>query len=156
MKKLLVFFVFMVSVATYATGVSELTEQEKARTASYVFKFELFLGCKEPFSLQNHPPKDRILFFEKWVQEDIDGMGNSEAAKLQKKRMTSLLNDIISLPNKDNRLAKWKNKDVEEIAQEITSDLRCIAQAAGITLTTDKQTSNQAVDSTKKARKIAN
>ena len=134
MKHLLIAVIIMTIATAHAAQTDDLTESDKARTASFVFKAELFLGCKQPFDMTEGSIPQRLAFVQKWLSEDINGIGESKAGKIQKVKMTAFLKDISSLSDPENKPKKWKNKDVVEIAEAINTDLRSIAQAADVTL----------------------
>jgi hypothetical protein len=145
MKTLTIFaLTVLLGAAAFASESKELTVSDKARTSSFVYKAELFLGCKEPFGMNQGPiPKERLDFVQTWLSEDVNGIGESEAGKAQKKRMTSFLENIAAMSDAELK-PEWKGKDVHEIAKLINADLLLIAQAAGVTLESDKETQNNA------------
>ena len=136
-------FTVMVGTRVFATELKQLTVPEKARTASFVYKAEMFLGCKQPFGMQQGViRKKRLDFVQAWLREDIDGIGESEAGKTQKKLMTAFLKNIAGLSETEPK-PKWKGKDVSEVATLISADLQRIAEAAGVALESDKKTQNK-------------
>jgi len=137
--------------AVQAAELAGLTMEEKARTASFAFKVELLLGCKEPLSVPTgDTPVVSAEFVKSWLREDIDGLGQSEEGKAQRERMEAFLDDLGFLFRKETP-AKWKGKTVEEIAKALIADIRGIARAAGVTLQCDKEASrNNATDRVKK------
>jgi len=97
MKKLTVLILAVVLTSSvYAAECGKLTIPERARTASFVFKAELFLACKAPFGIQQGElPVDHKAFIESWLNEDIKGMGTSNAGKAQTKRMEAVARSPI-------------------------------------------------------------
>lgn len=123
-----------------AAESNELSVPEKARTASFVFKAELFLGCKKPFEMSSGSiSKESEAFMKIWLNEDVAGLGESDIAKTQKKKMATLVEDLHFVFARDLVNPKWEDKDVGQIAELLTANLRSIASEAGVVLECDKE-----------------
>lgn len=123
-----------------AAESNELSVPERARTASFVFKAELFLGCKGPFEMPSgNVAKVSEAFMKRWLDEDVTGLGESDIAKTQKKKMAAFVEDLHFLFAGDVVNPKWEGKDVIQVAELLTADLRSIASEAGVVLESDKE-----------------
>ena len=126
MKKLSAILTLIVLGFTLqATESTELTVPEKARTASFVFKANLVLGCKEPFGM--HPgciPNEYEAFLKIWMNEDVTGLGESDIAKTQKKKMAAFVEDLHFVFTRELVNPKWEGKSIDQIADNQQSSLR--------------------------------
>jgi len=118
-----------------------LNFEDRARSSSFVWKCQTALGCVGVFSESTPATDAEFEFLLKWLDEDIEKMGQSPEAKSQTQRMTTFRNALKTLLRSDSFDSlpqDWEKPETgEDLAILLTLKLEAIARHADLTLETN-------------------
>jgi len=129
-----ILILMVLSTLVHAEG---LTFNERARTASFVWKCQTALAGIGVFDPEDQSEADKIEFLTSWAGEDLQKIGESQEGKILRRKMEDFLSVLEVLRSEEDIDLPdgWgKFENAEELAMLLTRKLKEIAEAANLAL----------------------